>query len=109
MDREIVNAPVEGGQAGARAEAPTEKTVLIESVLDNKKNRIVVRRNVLEGKIKYVGVYGGRLGAESDDVIYIFNKCYTTLYVNGRVIKTPKWALDLCTAVKKRCQKKKKE
>ena len=84
-------------------------TIVIESVVDNKKRRVLVKKNALEGKTaRYIVVYGGRLGAESDDVVYIFDKCYDTVYVNDRRIKTPKWALDLCMSVKKCRQKKKK-
>lgn len=76
---------------------------LIESVVDNKKRRVLVKKNALEGKtVRYIGVYACHLGAESDDVIYIFDECYETLYVNNREIKTPTWALALCTPVKKK-------
>lgn len=78
---------------------------LIESVVDNKKRRVLVRKNALNKTVRYIGVCGGHLCAEGDDVIYIFDKCYETLYVNNREIKTPEWALILCRPVEKKKKK----
>ena len=104
------NKAAAGEAAGAAGAGPAtaQAPVLIESVLDNNKKTVLVRKNVLsETKtVRYIGLYGGHLGVECDDVIYIFDKCYETLYVNIREIKPPEWALALCTPVKK---KKKKE
>ena len=102
------NKVAAGEAAGAGAGPATKQAPgLIESVLNSNKKTVLVRKNVLNAKtVRYIGLYGGYLGVECDDVIYIFDKCYETLYVNKREIKPPEWALTLCTPVKK---KKKKE
>ncbi|MEM0468536.1 MAG: hypothetical protein QXT27_05010 [Pyrobaculum sp.] len=83
---------------------------LIESVVDNNKRRVLVRKNRLDDKtVRYIGVYGGHLGVETDDVIYIFDKCYKTLYVNDRKIETPEWMRILCKPLQCGQKEKKKE